>query len=523
MHLSSVRATSWTITPGCFLERSWQRWDRLQGFFARHATINLVHNRENAREAERWHARTFVFPSLPPLDLPALAGPRPPGRKGAAPGAQRVVYICSFKSDEPFDTFFAAAKDLPSVEFFVTGRPPEKLHSDLPTNVQLTGFLREKDYLALLISADLIVALTTRGGTLLYGAQEAIALAKPLLLSACRRSRRTSAAAPSSPRTSRNRFEKASDRRSRGGTSYLFVWAPFETAALPKAKSASTSCAALWPPGRRSRRNFDPPGGNPRRPATFGAQRARCRLTCCLQPENLHDLDVDLDSREIQLCEGLDEAVERIRDVFTSSSPFSVLPLAGLKALFTLAAALALSPTSRIDAQITVSGLTDQTVYADHVSFTVPPTAGVTTVAALDGVEIPTGQLYDVDNPDYHELSVEQFNGGPDPVASVVIQFIVRSSERADSEWGLPPWVPYPSIPFRGRRVRGLSPASHGSGVVPAGPEDPGGPSGCWTMRPEARWRERARRVGCAFRRRGFPPARSGLRAPPGGIAGRRR
>jgi glycosyltransferase involved in cell wall biosynthesis len=168
---------------GCFLERSWQRWDRLQGFFARHATINLVHNRENAREAERWHARTFVFPSLPPLDLPALAGPRPPGRKGAAPGAQRVVYICSFKSDEPFDTFFAAAKDLPSVEFFVTGRPPEKLHSDLPTNVQLTGFLREKDYLALLISADLIVALTTRGGTLLYGAQEAIALAKPLLLS----------------------------------------------------------------------------------------------------------------------------------------------------------------------------------------------------------------------------------------------------------------------------------------------------------------------------------------------------
>ena len=146
------------------------------------------------------------------------------------------------------------------------------------------------------------------------------------------------------------------------------------------------------------------------------------------------------------------------------------LPLAGLKALFTLAAALALSPTSRIDAQITVSGLTDQTVYADHVSFTVPPTAGVTTVAALDGVEIPTGQLYDVDNPDYHELSVEQFNGGPDPVASVVIQFIVRSSERADSEWGLPPWVPYPSIPsaaaeFAGSHLQVMAPASFPQGL----------------------------------------------------------
>ena len=53
----------------------------------------------------------------------------------------------------------------------------------MPPNVELTGYLGENEYLELLGRSDLIVALTTESDTLLYGAQEAIALHKPLLLS----------------------------------------------------------------------------------------------------------------------------------------------------------------------------------------------------------------------------------------------------------------------------------------------------------------------------------------------------
>jgi hypothetical protein len=168
---------------GCFLERHWRRWSWLQRFFARRALTNLVHNADNAREIEKWRAPHVIFPSLPP-DLSAARGaaqaadaPRGP------PGRAQVVYICSFKSDEPVDAFLAAASFVPDADFHVTGRPPRDFAAQLPANVKLTGFLGEDEYNRLLAGADLVVALTTRPGTLLYGAQEAIALRKPLVLS----------------------------------------------------------------------------------------------------------------------------------------------------------------------------------------------------------------------------------------------------------------------------------------------------------------------------------------------------
>jgi glycosyltransferase involved in cell wall biosynthesis len=160
---------------GCFIHPYWRRWDRVQRFFARRAALNLVHNADNARVMDEWGAPYEILPSLPP-ELTCSAPP--PGR--ARPLA---VYICSFKEDEPVKAFLEAAGTLPEVDFKVTGRAPEALRATLPPNVELTGFLSEEIYNDLLSQADLIVALTTRSGTLLYGAQEAIALHKPLVLS----------------------------------------------------------------------------------------------------------------------------------------------------------------------------------------------------------------------------------------------------------------------------------------------------------------------------------------------------
>lgn len=182
---------------GCFIQEHWRRWDRWQRFFSRRAALNLAHNAENAEILQRWGAPWEILPSLPPdLGVGAVApSGAPPGAAASAgdPGAApspsgparlRCVYICSFKEDEPVDAVIEAARGLPYVDVLVTGRAPEGLRSRIPPNVTLTGFLDEAPYLSLLAGADLIVALTTRQGTLLYGAQEAIALHKPLILSA---------------------------------------------------------------------------------------------------------------------------------------------------------------------------------------------------------------------------------------------------------------------------------------------------------------------------------------------------
>ena len=160
---------------GCFVEEVWRRWDRWQKFFAKRAVLNIVHNQDNARAIQDWGVRHAVLPSLPPV----LSKPK----TRAPSGGSLVVYICSFKPDEPVDVFLEAARSLQQVDFAVTGHPPEEIRARLPSNVRLTGFLAEDEYNQLLAGADLIVALTTRPGTLLYGAQEAIALHKPLVLS----------------------------------------------------------------------------------------------------------------------------------------------------------------------------------------------------------------------------------------------------------------------------------------------------------------------------------------------------
>jgi len=97
-------------------------------------------------------------------------------------------------------------------------------------------------------------------------------------------------------------------------------------------------------------------------------------------------------------------------------------------------------------AQITVEGLADRQVYVDRVSFRVPAEPGFEYACRLDGTDVPASDWIEVNQPDYHELRVIRTEPPANVVTSGLVRFIVRSSERGDSEWGLPPWTPYPVI-----------------------------------------------------------------------------
>lgn len=169
-----VDAHNEAITPFVYdvaVVRAASRW------LLKRACLTIVTNAELAERVRHAQGRPFVLPdSLPvvPPDLPAA--PRQP---------PYVVVVCTFAPDEPLSEIFAAARALPKVEFKVTGnarRCPPALLGSKPANVELTGFLDEHSYWALLAASQAVLDLTSMPDCLVCGAYEALALGVPMIL-----------------------------------------------------------------------------------------------------------------------------------------------------------------------------------------------------------------------------------------------------------------------------------------------------------------------------------------------------
>ncbi|MCU0914017.1 MAG: hypothetical protein MUC88_05580 [Planctomycetes bacterium] len=139
--------------------------------------------------------------------------------------------------------------------------------------------------------------------------------------------------------------------------------------------------------------------------------------------------------------------------------------MCGLTALL---CALLLASSGR--AAITIEGVTDKKVYADRVSFVVRAEAGFETTAELNGKPVATDISMKVEEPEYYELNVHKLSRVARTQESRLVRFIVRASDRGNSEWGLPRWTPYPTIAsaaaeFTGARLMVVTPAQYPPGL----------------------------------------------------------
>lgn len=161
-----------------FLSRRWGRFLWLHRWLAKRAFLSIVHNRSQEAIIRDWNCPYLVIGFAP--------GDYPPGEPFLFTGAFNLAVPCTFHDDEPIDIIFEAARRLPNVHFYFTGDfrhlSPE-LVKGKPGNCHLTGFLNYGQYIGLLRGADAILDLTTRDGTVLSGAFEAISLGKPLIVS----------------------------------------------------------------------------------------------------------------------------------------------------------------------------------------------------------------------------------------------------------------------------------------------------------------------------------------------------
>ena len=154
--------------------------NRAAAFIARHASLTIVSNAALMPIVERYRGRPFVLPDPIP-ELPA--GTPPEGTDSAL----RVLFICTYASDEPYAAVVQAARAFAKdVKVYITGRlkaEHEALRQEAPPNVIFTGFVPEDRFIGLLHAADVVMDLTTRDNCLVCGAYEGVAAGKALILS----------------------------------------------------------------------------------------------------------------------------------------------------------------------------------------------------------------------------------------------------------------------------------------------------------------------------------------------------
>ena len=143
----------------------------------RHADLIIVTNEALGRAVPGAGGRLFVLPD----PIPEFTQ----RERKRLQGEKAVLYICSFGGDEPYLEVIKSASELKDgFVIYITGDFRRiKITLPIPSNVVLTGYVSEQQYLDYLFSCDVVMDLTYRKNCLVCGAYEAIAAEKPLILS----------------------------------------------------------------------------------------------------------------------------------------------------------------------------------------------------------------------------------------------------------------------------------------------------------------------------------------------------
>ena len=131
---------------------------------------------------------------------------------------------------------------------------------------------------------------------------------------------------------------------------------------------------------------------------------------------------------------------------------------------------LLLTFTKECSAAITVNGITDKTIYADSVSFSIPSQTGYEYTATLNNEPIDIDTTIDVKGAEYYEVNIIKTQTSTSNVETKLVRFIIRASARLDTEWGLPVWTPFPmttsaNSEFTGSQLEIVTPAQYPTGL----------------------------------------------------------
>jgi hypothetical protein len=151
---------------------------QLHFFTLRAADMTIVTNTFLADLVHKANGRSYVLPDK----LPSIT----PSSNLSLKGKINILLISSFGKDEPIDEVIEAATHLSKDIFiYITGNFRKKLSDSslLPTNIILTGFMSNQDFINHLFACDIAMALTKSEYCMLCGCYEALSAKKPLITS----------------------------------------------------------------------------------------------------------------------------------------------------------------------------------------------------------------------------------------------------------------------------------------------------------------------------------------------------
>jgi glycosyltransferase involved in cell wall biosynthesis len=150
----------------------------LHRYLIRRARATLVASHELADVVTRCGGDAVILHEAPPfwaIETPAKLAGRP-----------QVLWVTIFAADEPVETVLEAARQLPQVDFKITGdlrRCPPEMVSAAPANIEFTGFWADEGFARLISGSDVMLVLTTERASVPRAAFEAVQGLRPLVLS----------------------------------------------------------------------------------------------------------------------------------------------------------------------------------------------------------------------------------------------------------------------------------------------------------------------------------------------------
>lgn len=160
----------------------WWRWlSPLHRFLSKRAITTLVTNEHLRQLVSSWGATAHILGD-PPATYPNREKP------ALSPDAFHVVMVSTASYDEPIAAVLEAARQLPAVQFHITGNWPARRPDDwdkaqAETNIHFTGYIPDEQFYGLLEAADAVMCLTTQNHTIQSGANEALWLGRPIITS----------------------------------------------------------------------------------------------------------------------------------------------------------------------------------------------------------------------------------------------------------------------------------------------------------------------------------------------------
>lgn len=142
----------------------------------------IIHNQQSAELLNKFNHDIIILESRIPTISESTTN-----RNFHLKGKINIVFITSFHHDEPIKNMIESTTSFSrDYHFYFTGyyNHPNSVYKQSPDNknITFTGFLCDADYYGLISKCDIIVALTNRNYTLLYGGREALAFEKPFIV-----------------------------------------------------------------------------------------------------------------------------------------------------------------------------------------------------------------------------------------------------------------------------------------------------------------------------------------------------